>query len=154
MNEYMPLNCMPIRWHADRLIDAGEFHHGPERVLDLRPLNCGRFDELGRDRRSATNQNKNGLIGIVAHHPCNQPGSVLEARWLPPHLLKDEGNDSEIPLRTGCYAAALRIPSKWPPGAGWIIVPRIRFLNSVQNAASRVSEVNSTDKGGGSPYLG
>jgi hypothetical protein len=63
-------------------------------------------------------------------------------------------NYFEIPLRTGCDAAALSILPKWPPGPGWIAALRIRFLNSVQNAASRVSEVNSMDKGGGSPYSG
>ena len=144
---------MPNRWHADQLIDAGEFHHGPERVLDLRPLSRGRFDELGRRRRSGANQNKYGLIGTVTHHSCNQPKSISEARWLPPHLLMDEGKYSEIPLRTGCDIAALRIPSKWPAGAWMDFCARIRFLNSVQNAASRVSEVNPTVKGGGSPYF-
>ena len=79
INEYIPLHCMHIRWHADRFIAAGEY------------------------------QKEIGLIGAVCHHPCNRPISESKARRLPPHRLKDGAKDSEIPILTGCDAAALNV---------------------------------------------
>jgi hypothetical protein len=154
MNEYMPLHCLHIRWHGDHLIAVCDFFQRPERVLDLRLLSCGRSDEVENLYRLGTNQEETGLIGAAIHCPRNHPRSTLDARWLPPHPLKDEGKDLEIPLRTGCDTAALGIFNQMAAGPGWIVTSRIRSLNSVQSAASRVSEVNSNAKGGGSPYSG
>ena len=154
INEYMPLHCMHIRWHGDQLIAVGDLYQRPERVMDLKLLSCGRFDQLENRRRLGTNPAETGLIGALIPFPCQHPRLISEAGWLHPHPLKNEEPDSEIPLRTGCDTAALSILSQMAAGPGWILTSRIRSLNSVQNAASRVSEVNSTEKGGGSPFYG
>jgi hypothetical protein len=118
INEYMPLNCMLIKGYAFQLLAVGEPHKRPERVLDLRSLSRGRFDELDECCRLGTNQKEIGLIGPVSHHPsCNCPRLLLEARWMPPHQLNDGERDSEIPLRTGCDTAALNMFKQMATGA-------------------------------------
>ena len=106
---------MLIKWHDDQRIADGEPHQRPEPDLDLRPLSRRTFDELDMCCRLGTSQKEIGLIDAVSHHPCNHPKLASEVRWLPAHLLKDGARDSEIPLRTGCDAAAL---SKFTQMAG------------------------------------
>ena len=130
INEYMPLHCMHIRWHGDQLIAVGDFYQLPERALDLRLLSCGRLDELENHCRLETNPEETGLTDALTPHACHHPSQSSEAGWLPP--LKDGVTDSEIPLRTGCEAAALRIFNQMAAGPGWILASRICSLNSVQ----------------------
>lgn len=113
----MPLHCMLIKWHADQLHAEGELHQRSERVLDLRPLSRGRFDELDESCRLGANQKEIGLIGATSHYSCNHTRFDSETRWLLPHLLGDESKDPEIPLRTGCDAAALNILNQMAAGA-------------------------------------
>jgi hypothetical protein len=117
INEYIPLHCMHIRWHADRFIAAGEYHQRPERVLNLIPLGCCRNDDLNMHCRLAPNQKEIGLIGAVSHHPCNRPIFRSKARRLPLHWPRDGAGHSEIPLRTGCDAAALSTFTQMAAGA-------------------------------------
>jgi hypothetical protein len=107
---------MHLRWHADQLIAVGAFHQLPERVLDLRPLSCCRYNELNKRSRLETNPAEIGLIGADIHYPCNHPSFPAEYRCPPPRRLKDEGGDSTIPLRTGCDAAALSIVNQMAAG--------------------------------------
>jgi hypothetical protein len=136
----MQLNCMLIKWHAFQLFAVGEPHQRPERMLDLRPLSRGRFDELDECCRLGTNQKEIGLIGPVSHHPsCNCPRPSSEARWLPPHQLIDGERDSEIPLRTGCDTAALNMSMQMAAGA-WMdsCVPDSLFEQRAKCGKSRI----------------
>jgi hypothetical protein len=143
---------MHIRWHGEQLIAVSDIYQRPERALDLRLPSYGRFDEVENRCRLEINPEETGLTDAPTPHACHHPSLTSKAGWLPP--LDDEATDSEIPLRTGCDAAALSILDQMAAGPGWIFASRIRSLNSVQNAASRVSEVNPTVKGGGNPYSG
>ena len=128
----MPLHCMHIRWHGDQLFAVGGLYQRPERVLNLRLLSCSRWNELEDHCRLRAIPEKTGLIGSLIHHPGHHPPLKSEAGWLPPHPLKDEDTNSEIPLRTGCDTAALSIFYQMATGPGWIVASRIRSLNSVQ----------------------
>jgi hypothetical protein len=87
---------------------------------------------------------------ILATARCFQSGIGR----LPSTQLNDEQIDFKIPLRTGCDDAALGVTTQMAAGVGGKIALRICPLSSVQNAASRVSVVNSSEKGGDSLQVG